>query len=143
MELPVRPEAAAEPAMAIPIAPGFPSSGRGDPGVVRRTTDDGLAEYEEVWPLAAGAIEATGTRVERSGANVEARLRAGEPDSCRWRAWHTVRYARGDWDCALEAEAELTADAGTFQIVERLTAKRGGAVVFEREHRSAIPRDLM
>ena len=39
--------------------------------------------------------------------------------------------------------AELTADATTFHIREKLTAKRGEAVVFEREHRNAIPRDLM
>jgi hypothetical protein len=143
LALPIRREAAAHPEMPIPIAPGQPSSGRGDPQVVRRIGDDGAVEYEEVWPLAGGIIEATGTRVERSGANVEARLQPGDPASCRWRTWHTVRYARGDWDCALEAEAELTADAETFHIREKLTAKRRETVVFEREHRSAIPRHLM
>jgi hypothetical protein len=143
LELPIRPAPVSEAQMPIPIAPGAPSSGRGDPVVVRRAGDDGRVEYEEVWPLAGATIAATGTRVERSGANVEARLGPGDPNSGRWRTWHTVRYARGDWDCTLEAEAELTADAETFHVRERLTAKRGEAVVFEREHRSAIPRDLM
>lgn len=143
LSLPLRPATTAEPEMPIAAAPGQPSSGRGDSQVVRRMLDDGLAEYEEVWQLAAGAIDATGTLVERSGANVEARLHAGDPASGRWRTWHKVRYARGDWDCTLEAEAELTADAATFHIREKLTAKRGEAVVFEREHRNAIPRDLM
>ena len=143
LALPIRSESAAEPAMPIPLASGQPSSGRGDPRVVRRTRDDSVVEYEEIWPLSGGTIEATGTQVERSGANVEASLRAGEPQSCRWRTWHTVRYVRDDWDCSLEAEAELTADGETFQLREKLTAKRGAAVVFEREQRNAIPRDLM
>jgi uncharacterized protein len=143
LELPVRPEPAAEAPMPIPLAPGSPSSGRGDPSVIRQTADDGLTRCEEIWPLAGSTIGATGTRIERSGANVEAAIVPGNPESCRWRVWQSVRYARGDWDCTLEAEAELTSDATTFHLVEKLTAKRGGAVVFEREHRSAIPRDLM
>jgi hypothetical protein len=143
LELPVRPEPVAEAPMPISLAPGSPSSGRGDPSVVRQMADDGVARYEEIWPLADSTIGATGTRIERSGANVEASILPGNPESCRWRVWHTVRYARDDWDCTLEAEAELTSDVTTFHLVEKLTAKRGGAVVFEREHRSAIPRDLM
>ncbi len=143
LEMPVRPQPTAEAAMPIPLARGTPSSGRGDPRVVRQTADDGLTRYEEIWPLAGSTIEATGTRIERSGANVEASVLPGKPESCRWRVWHTVRYVRGDWDCTLEAQAELTADATTFHLVEKLTAKRGEAVVFEREHRSAILRDLM
>lgn len=142
LALPIRPDRGAED-MPVPIAPGSPSSGRGDPEVVRRTGDDGGLAYTEIWPLAGGQIEATGTRIERSGANVEAWTRAGDAGRCRWRAWHTVRYLRGDWDCTLDAEAELTADAATFHLRERLVAKRGEAVVFEREHASAIPRDLM
>lgn len=143
LALPIRPAPADEPALPIPLAQGSPSSGRGDPEVARRVGDDGAVDYEEVWPLGGGVLAATGTRVERSGANVEAHMRAGEPDSCRWRTWHMVRYARGDWDCALEAEAELTADAQTFHLREKLVAKRGETVAFEREHVSAIPRDLM
>ena len=143
LALPIRPDTAAEAETPIPLAPGSPSSGRGDPDVVRRAGDDGVVTYTEVWPLAGGAIEATGTRVERSGANVEASLRPSEPGAGRWRTWHTVRYIRGAWNCTLEAEAELTADSETFHLREKLTAKRGEAVVFEREDANAIPRDLM
>ena len=78
LELPVRPEPVAEAPMPISLAPGSPSSGRGDPSVVRQMADDGVARYEEIWPLADSTIGATGTRIERSGANVEASLRAGE-----------------------------------------------------------------
>ncbi|HWF78694.1 MAG TPA: CocE/NonD family hydrolase [Caulobacteraceae bacterium] len=149
LTLPLRPVTEIEPEIPIPLALGLPSSGRGDPEVVRATADDGAVTYTEVWPLGGGTIEATGTRLERSGANVEASVRPGEPLGCRWRAWHVVRYFRdaedgaAAWDCTLEAEAELTADAQTFHLRERLVAKRGEAVVFEREHTNAIPRDLM
>ena len=143
LELPVRPAPTAEAPMPIPLALGSPSSGRGDPRVERRETADGWTEFEEVWPLGGGTIAAIGTRIERSGANLEARVRAGEPQSSCWRSWHVVRYARGDWDCRLEAEVGLTADAATFHVRERLTARRGDAVVFEREAIHDIPRDLM
>jgi hypothetical protein len=143
LELPVRPEPDCEPPMPVALADGHPSSGPGDPSVVRRITDDGWAEYEEVWPLADSTIRSIGTRLRRSGANVVARVRPGEPDSCQWRAWHVGRYSRDDWDCAVESEVELTADAQAFHLRERLTARRGDRVVFEREHSADIPRDLM
>jgi putative CocE/NonD family hydrolase len=143
LELPVRPAADSEAAMPILPAPGSPSSGPGDPVVTRRLTDDGWVEYGEVWPLGDSAIAATGTCVRHSGANVSARIRPGEPDSGSWRVWHQVRYARGEWDCGLESEVELTADAQTFHIRERLVARRAERIVFEREQTTTIPRDLM
>jgi hypothetical protein len=143
LELPLRAKRASEPAMPIATADGHPSSGRGDPSVARRLTGDGWVEYEEVWPLADSTVTATGTRLRRSGVNVAARMRPGEPDSCHWRAWHVVRYSRGDWDCAVESEVELTASAETFHLRERLVARQGERVVFEREHLADIPRDLM
>jgi len=143
LELPVRHEPDSEPPMPIALADGHPSSGPGDPSLVRRLADDGWAEYEEVWPLADSTVKSTGTRLRRSGANVAARVRPGEPDTCRWRAWHVARYTRGEWDCAVESEVELTADGETFHLRERLTARRGEDIVFEREHLSDVPRDLM
>jgi putative CocE/NonD family hydrolase len=143
LELPIRPTRENEPAMPIPVAPGSPSSGPGDPVVTRRRTDDGWVEYSEVWPLGDATIEATGTRIRHSGANVSARIRPTEPQTCHWRVWHQVRYSRGDWDCGLASEVELTADAETFHLRERLVAQRGDRVVFKREQETAIPRDLM
>jgi hypothetical protein len=70
-------------------------------------------------------------------------MRAGDPSSCRWRVRQAVGYARGDWDCALEAEVEITASATAFQVRERLVARLRGAEVFCREQESAIPRDMM
>jgi len=54
-----------------------------------------------------------------------------------------VRYQRGDWDCALESEVEVTADAGQFHVRERFTAYKSGVEVFARQATSVLPRDLM
>jgi hypothetical protein len=139
LRLPVRPAAGAEPDFPIPILPSPPASGRGDPQIRGGYT----AEFDELWPASQTRIAETGTTIERSGANVEARLTPGDPNSGRWRVRQSVRYARGDWDCRLEAEVELTSTATAFHVVERLTAHRAARVVFDREHRTAVPRDLM
>ena len=144
LELPVRPTSITDPPLPIPIAAPATVGGRGEPEIRRQYPRPGVeAQFDEFFIPSSGTISATGTRVDRSGPNVEARLTPGDPNSGRWRVWQSVRYVRGEWDCTLEAEAELTADAETFHIREKLTARRGEAVVFEREDANAIPRDLM
>jgi hypothetical protein len=142
LTLPVRPPGD-EPPFPIPVVESTPVSGRGDPIIARDISPAGRVSFTELWPASLVTIEDTGTTVERSGPNVEASMDAADPASCRWRAWQSVRYRRGDWDCALAGEVEIHADAAQFHIRERLTATRDGAAVFEREHEAAIPRDLM
>jgi uncharacterized protein len=143
LELPVRTEAAEAPAFPIPVVESRTESGRGDPEVERRRAADGEIAFVERWPLAESLIADTGTLVERSGPNVELSMLEGAPESCRWRASQTIRYARGDWDCALEAEIEITADARAFHVRERLVARLRGEEIFERTHETDAPRDLM
>jgi putative CocE/NonD family hydrolase len=143
LTLPLRTAVANELAFPVPLAETPPASGRGGPEIVRRLTPDGRMAFEEVWPPSATTITDTGTVVERSGTNVAASVDQAEPTSGHWRAWQTVRYRRGDWDCALEAEVDLTSTAALFHIRERLTARRGADLVFEREEQADIPRDLM
>jgi uncharacterized protein len=143
LRLPLRAPSAPEPAFPIPILTPSPGAGRGDPEVGRVITADGRAEFDERWPAGQGVISATGTTIERSGANVEARMTPGDPNSCRWRVWQSVRYLRGDWDCLLECEVEMTSTATDFEVRESAKASRGERQVFEREHRTTVPRDLM
>ncbi len=142
LSLPIR-EPDVEPDFQIPIAPPPRHSGRGDPSITRRVTENGWVEFAEAWPLGRGMIEDTGTAVERSGPNVELRIRTDEPVTCHWVARQMVRYSRDSWDCTLESEVEITADAEAFRVRERLTAKHGDRVVFNREHDNRVPRDLM
>jgi hypothetical protein len=144
LDLPVRPTSVDDPAFPIPIAASPPASGRGGAEIRREYPGPGRdAQFDEVFPPSSGVISETGTAIERDGPNVEARLAPGDPNSGRWRVWQSVRYTRGDWDCRLEAESELTSSADTFHLRERLVACRGDRQVFEREHVTDIPRDLM
>ncbi|HXQ12450.1 MAG TPA: CocE/NonD family hydrolase [Caulobacteraceae bacterium] len=140
LTLPVRRSDAREPTFPIPLVEVPP--GRSDIEM-RRANAGGRASFREVAPASRAVIRDTETTVERSGPDVEAEMRADDPTSCRWRVRQGVGYARGDWDCALEAEVEITASATAFQVRERLVARRRGAEVFCREHASAIPRELM
>ena len=143
LSLPVRADAEPAAPFPVPVAPSPPGGGRGDPVMTRQRSPDGWVSFEETCPTARATIEATATAVERCGVNVELRMRADDPNTCRWRAWHSVRYARGDWDCALKSEVEITSSPTHFHVRERLEARRGEALVFEREHESDVPRDLM
>ncbi len=67
----------------------------------------------------------------------------GQPAACRWTATSTSSWKRDDWDCALEAGYDLTADATTFFLREWLIARRDGEQIFERTHVSEIPRRLV
>ncbi|HZZ90004.1 MAG TPA: CocE/NonD family hydrolase [Caulobacteraceae bacterium] len=144
LALPVRPWSLADPPFPIPIAAGQPGAGRGGAEISRQPSELGIeAKFDEFFPPSSGVISDTGTRIDRDGPNVEARLAPGDPNSGRWRVWQSVRYARGDWDCRLEAETELTSSPDAFRLRERLTARRNGGQVFEREHITDIRRDLL
>jgi putative CocE/NonD family hydrolase len=143
LTLPLRRAGAVDPPFPIPLAETPPKSGRGGPEILRQIGPDESMTFDEVWPPSATTITDTGTTVERSGTNVAASLDPADPTSGRWRAWQTVRYRRDDWDCALEAEVELTATAAIFHIRERLAARRGADLIFEHEEEADIPRDLM
>jgi uncharacterized protein len=138
-----RGSAGAEPAFAIPIVTPSPSAGRSDPEIRRELVADGRVEFDERWSPSEGRISATGTMIERSGANVEARLTPGDPNAGGWRVRQSVRYRRDDWDCEVACEVELTSTVTDFEVHERLTARRGERVVFNRDCRTVVPRDLM
>ena len=143
LRLPVRPSADAEPDFPISISPVSPGTGRGDPEIRRLISEAGEAQFDDVSPSSQGLIAETGTTIERDGGRVEARMTTGDPNSCRWRDRQDVRYLRGDWDCRIEVEVGVTSTVGDFRVVESLKAWRGERLVFEREHRTTVPRDLM
>ncbi len=142
LTLPVREAATDEPDLPIPMVRPAPGSGRGDPDISREQGPT-AARFAEISLLGGATLDDIGTTIERSGANVRCELDPRDPSSCRWLAWQSVRYRRGDWDCAVEAEVEVTADADAFHVREQLVARRGEVETFRREHVSDVPRDLM
>ena len=144
LRLPVRPSGGAEPDFPIPIRkPVRAPSRQGEPVIRRGVKEDGWVRFEEVWPQSRTDIAETGTSLQRSGPNVDLQMRPGEPETCRWRASQTSSYARGDWDCRIACEVEVTASATTFEVRELVEARRGERVVFRREDITSVPRDLM
>ena len=117
------------------------------PGAPRPTTDldpvePGLYRLVLDPPPAVSEIAATGADFTRSRLEVS-EIREGDPNSGIWRHRAASAWRRGDWDCAVEAEAELTSTEARFHLTERLVARLDGEVIFERESRAVIDRDLI
>jgi predicted acyl esterase len=142
LSLPVR-SPRDEPAFPMEIAPLRDAGEAGGPEIERARDADGAVRLVETSPPSESVIAETGTNVVRTGTNVATEMRAGDPASCRWRAGQSTRWRRDGWDCQVESEVEITADAGVFHVRERLTARQDDAPVFERETTTDVPRDLM
>jgi len=123
--------------------PGAWGSPQSAPRIAWQVLPEGEVVFEEVSPATTATVRGVETRVERSGADVSAMARADDPNAGFWRTRQSVRYARGDWDCGLEAQVELTSTPAAFHLKERLIARLRGEVVFDREDTAEIPRDLM
>ena len=52
-------------------------------------------------------------------------------------------WQRDGWDCRLEVGCQLEAAALQIQITEWLQASHDGEVIFRREHRNQLPRELL
>jgi predicted acyl esterase len=140
LDLPVRVAAWNEPAFEIPLAPGAPDDPAGH-ALLKSRSDGRDATFEETASPSRFTVRDRDLHVERSGADVTCQMTRGGDN--RWRVTQGTAWRRGEWACAVEAEVELTADAEAFHIRERLVARLGGAVTFEREHAARVPRDLM
>jgi hypothetical protein len=66
----------------------------------------------------------------------------GDPLSSRWQQSAQVTFARGEWQCALSSEYELTATETDYHLREMLRASLNGREIFKREEKNVVPRDL-
>ena len=143
LTLPVRTPPATEAVFPIPIAPVPPPGPDGGPIVSVTGDAKGAVTFNAAWPESSGVIADIGTKHTSSGPDAALSIHAGAPNSCVWRVTQSARYQRNDWDCAVESLVELRSTPGEFILVEKLTARKDGKVVFEREHPARIARDLM
>ena len=65
----------------------------------------------------------------------------GDPLSARAVAVREASLTREGFDVAIRCDAELTADAETFFVTDRLRAWESGELVFDSEQRFEIARD--
>ncbi|MEZ6029983.1 MAG: CocE/NonD family hydrolase [Hyphomonadaceae bacterium] len=103
---------------------------------------DGRIVQRRETPPSSYPVAGVGTVLTSSG-ELLCEMVAGDPLSCRWRQTSSSAWKRGDWDCAVEASYDLTADASAFHLVETLRATADGEDIFSRTHETRIPRDLL
>ena len=142
LSLPVRPRESEPFTLTIPERIIPPPPGAPRPATELDPIEPGLYRLVLDPPPAVTEIAATGAALTRARLEVS-EIRAGDPTSSIWRHRAASAWRRGDWDCAVEAEAELTSTEAQFHLTERLVARLGGEVIFERESRAVIDRDLI
>jgi uncharacterized protein len=68
------------------------------------------------------------------------RIRPNDPNSARATMTQSYEMGRGDWQIRVDAGAEMTSTATTFELTAWLEAFEGGKSVCRREWRSSHPR---
>jgi uncharacterized protein len=99
-------------------------------------------EANLVTPLQRIEFTEIGTVVETESSEHLA-IEAGKANSSVWSQRNSTRWQRGDWDCTVSAEFELTSTATDFHLRESLHAKKGDQEFFSREQVTVIKRDLL
>lgn len=83
-----------------------------------------------------------GVRIE-IGAADDYEITAGAPLSAEAVSTRSIALTREDWNVRVEVDAELICDAEAFMLVENVATWDGDELVFSREERRHIPRDLL
>jgi len=65
------------------------------------------------------------------------------PNSARATMTQSYEMGRGDWQVRVNAGAEMTSTADTFELTAWIEAFEGDTVLCRREWRSSIPRTHM
>ena len=88
-------------------------------------------------------VKAIGTRVLRGWTPTTFTMREGEPNSCRWQGGFSAQFQRGDWNTSFVGGYEVRSTRDEFLVMEFVRASEADRVIFEREWRHDIKRDLM
>jgi hypothetical protein len=161
--LPVRPAPAVEAPFKIPVihadqgahGPGGSAVGYANglewvktpiaiPNLPHMPTRDaaGRIRHDDDGAITSTFIPAVGTTSTTKNRRV-IEVTEGDPASCRMMYDRMARWQRGEWDCTIQFGADLTADAGEFQLREWVIAKKGDTEIFRLETPSTIKRDLL
>jgi putative CocE/NonD family hydrolase len=99
-------------------------------------------EANLVNPLQRTEFPEIGTTVETESTE-HLSMEADHANSSIWSQRNSTRWRRGEWDCTVSAEFELTSTATDFHLRESLRAKKGDQDFFAREQVTVIKRDLI
>jgi len=117
---------------------------RGGVQVTRAGPDDtGWVTVTKVFTPEEDEVKAIGTRVLRGWTPTTFSMREGEPNSCCWQGGFSAQFQRGDWKISFAGGYEVRSTPEEFWVMEFVRASEADHVIFEREWRQGIKRDLM
>jgi hypothetical protein len=99
-------------------------------------------EANLVAPLQRMEFTEIGTVVETESSEHLA-IQAGKANSSVWSQRNSTRWRRGEWDCTVSADFELTSTPTDFHLRESLHAQKGDQEFFSREQMTVIKRHLV
>jgi hypothetical protein len=149
LELPVRPPASEDRSLPpfgdpeVVPADRVVASGPGHQG--RTVTHDLPAgRYRQTTDYSYfGTIELRDAGCYREQNRDEQEVTLGAPLSAQVRSERTVVLEQGDWKVRVEARAEMTSTADTFEVTSAVDAYEGEVRVRARRWSRSIPRDLV
>ncbi len=144
LELPVRPMVS-DPPFPIPVNPSD-TKAPGGRTPLTQAGPDAQGWYEIRQDPVSYSIPIADTGITLSGASgikVLLRIKQGDNNSCVWQGERSGGLKRGDWNCTVFSSFKLTSTPEAFFIEETVRALEGERVVFERENKAEVPRDLM
>ena len=144
LELPVRPPAH-DPPFPIPQNPPStkPPAGR-TPLEATGPDAQGWYEIRQEPQAFSYPVADTGTTISGAlGIKELLRIKQGDNESCVWQGERSGGLQRGDWDCTVYSAFRLTSTPEAFFIEETVRASEGGKIIFERENKASVKRDLM
>ncbi|MGO9933091.1 MAG: CocE/NonD family hydrolase [Steroidobacteraceae bacterium] len=145
LELPVRPPTA-DPYFPIPIVHAEMGAAGPQFGQLKEVVPDANGWYElsQDPPSTPYTVSDTGTTISGGfGIKETLKIKQGDNSSCTWAGEHSGGFKRGDWDVAIHSGFNLSSNAESFFIEERVRALDGGKMIFERVNKAAVKRDLM
>jgi hypothetical protein len=145
LELPVRP-IVPDPGIPIPINPAESLKLGPQFGALKEAEPDADGWYDLHQDPQPGSytVSDTGTQII-GGTSLTERLRikTGDNNSCIWEGGRTSGLKRGDWDCTVHVTFRLTSTPDAFLVEESVRALEGDKVIFERNAKNRVKRDLL
>jgi uncharacterized protein len=144
LELPVRP-VVADPPFPIPINPAGKKAPPGRTPLQEAGPDaEGWYQIEQNPAPFSYVIADTGTTLSgAAGIKELLRIKQGDNNSCLWQGERSGGLKRGDWNCTVYSAFRLTSTAESFFIEETVRALEDDKLIFERQNKATVGRDLM
>ena len=103
--------------------------------------DNGVVHIRTVSDTGGLRINAIGTEF-RIRYEWTSEIERTDPNSSAWGGYFSIEFKRGHWDIKTISNFDLTSDKTDFHITTDLVAYEKNSVIFSKEWKDSIPRDL-